>query len=162
LAFPDSKGFSRRNLHYMRRLAEAWPGPAIVQQPVALLPWGHLTVVLDKLDEPAERDWYVRQAVAGGWSRNVLLNQIKGRANTRVGAGPSNFEVTLAGEDSELAAQIPKDPYVFDFLGLSGRVAERDLEHDLVNRLCDTLLELGSVRSGPEPAGLLRSRLPGR
>ncbi|HZJ04121.1 MAG TPA: PDDEXK nuclease domain-containing protein [Nocardioidaceae bacterium] len=144
LAFPDSKGFSRRNLHYMRRLAEAWPAPAFVQQPAAQMPWGHLMVVLDKLDEPAARDWYVRQSLAGGWSRNVLLNQIKGQAHARAGAAPSNFELTLPGEDSELAVQIAKDPYVFDFLGLSGRVAERDLERALVARLRDTLLELGT------------------
>lgn len=135
LAFPDSKGFSRRNLHDMRRLAEAWPGPAFVPQAVAQMPWGPVRVLLDKIEEPAERDWYVRQAVAGGWSRNVLLNQIKGRAHTRVGAAPSNFEITLAAEDSELAAQIAKDPYVFDFLGLSGRVAEPDLEQALADRL---------------------------
>ena len=115
-----------------------------MQQPVAQLPWGRLTVVIDKLEEPAARDWYVRQAVAGGWSRNVLLNQIKGRAPSRAGAAPSNFELTLPVEDSELAAQIARDPYVFDFLGLSGRVAERDLEQALVGRLRDTLLELGT------------------
>ena len=99
---------------------------------------------LGKLGEPDARDWYVRQCVAGGWSRNVLLNQIKGRARDRAGAGPSNFELTLPGQDSELAAQIAKDPYVFDFLGLSGRVTERDLEQALVVRLRDTLLELGT------------------
>jgi len=108
LAFPKSKGFSRRNLHYMRRLAETWPGPAFVPQAVAQMPWGHLRVLLDKIAEPAARDWYVRQCVAGGWSRNVLLNQIKGRARDRAGAAPSNFELTLAGEDSELAAQIAR------------------------------------------------------
>ena len=144
LAFPDSRGFSRRNLHYMRRLAEAWPGGAFVPQAVAQMPWGHLRVLLDKIEEPAARDWYVRQCVAGGWSRNVLLNQIKGRAHARAGAAPSNFELTLPGEDSELAAQIAKDPYVFDFLGLSGRVAEHELEAALVARLCNTLLELGA------------------
>ena len=101
-------------------------------------------MILDKVEEPAARDWYVRAAVAGGWSRNVLLNQIMGRAHTRAGAAASNFEHTLAGEDSELAAQIAKDPYVFDFLGLSGRVAEHDLEQALVGRLRDTLLELGT------------------
>jgi predicted nuclease of restriction endonuclease-like (RecB) superfamily len=79
-----------------------------------------------------------------GWTRNVLLNQIKGRARDRVGAAPSNFELTLPGEDSELAGQIAKDPYVFDFLGLSGRVAERDLEQALVGQLRATLLELGT------------------
>ena len=144
LAFPDSKGFSRRNLHYMRRLAEAWPASAFVQQPAAQMPWGHIMVVLDKIEEPAAREWYVRQCVAGGWSRNVLLNQIKGRARDRAGAAPSNFELTLSGEDSELAAQIAKDPYVFDFLGLSGRVAERELQAALVARLRNTLLELGT------------------
>jgi predicted nuclease of restriction endonuclease-like (RecB) superfamily len=65
LAFPDGRGFSRRNLHYMRRLAEAWPAPAFVQQPAAQMPWGHLMVVLDKIEEPAAREWYVRQCVAG-------------------------------------------------------------------------------------------------
>ena len=62
-------------------------------------------MLLDKLDEPTVRDWYVRQSLAGGWSRNVLLNQIKGRAHERAGAGPSNFELTLSGEDSELAGR---------------------------------------------------------
>ena len=152
LAFPDSKGFSRRNLHYMRRLAEAWPAPTFVQQPAAQMPWGHLMVVLDKIEEPAARDWYVHQCVAGGWSRNVLLNQIKGRAHARAGAAPSNFELTLPEGDSELAAQIAKDPYVFDFLRFSWRVAERDLETALVGRLPDTLLELDTgfaVRRAP-------------
>jgi predicted nuclease of restriction endonuclease-like (RecB) superfamily len=144
LAFPDSRGFRRRNLHYMRRLAEAWPGPEFVPQLVAQIPWGHLRVLLDKIEEPAARDWYVRATVAGGWSRNVLLNQIKARAHARAGAAPSNFELTLPGEDSELATQIAKDPYVFDFLGLSGRVAERELEQAMVARLRDTLLELGT------------------
>ncbi|MHB1473666.1 MAG: PDDEXK nuclease domain-containing protein [Dermatophilaceae bacterium] len=143
-AYPDMRGLSRSNIKYMRQMAAAWSESAIGQQPVGQLPWGHVTVLLDKLEEPAVRDWYARAAVAGGWTRDVLLNQIKGRAHARVGAAPSNFELTLAAEDSELAAQIPKDPYVFDFLGLSGRVAERDLEQALVSRLRNTLFELGT------------------
>ena len=143
-AYPDMRGLSRSNIKYMRQMAAAWPEPAIGQQAVGQLPWGHVTVLLGKLDEPDARDWYAQAAVAGGWSRNVLLNQIMGRARDRSGAAPSNFELTLPGEDSELAVQIAKDPYVFDFLGLSGRVAERDLERALVARLRDTLLELGT------------------
>jgi predicted nuclease of restriction endonuclease-like (RecB) superfamily len=111
---------------------------------VGQLPWGPVRVLLDKLDEPAARDRYARAAVAGGWTRNVLLNQIKGQARDRVGADPSNFERALPGEDSEFASQIAKDPYVFDFLRLSGRVAERELEQALMGRLRDTLLELGT------------------
>lgn len=62
-------GLSRRNLFYMRSFAEAWP-QKIVQQPVAQLPWGHLTVLLDKLSDAHERDWYAAQAAEHGWSRN--------------------------------------------------------------------------------------------
>jgi len=107
-AYPDMRGLSRSNIHYMRQMAAAWSESAVVPQPVGQLPWGHVRVLLDKLDEPDARDWYALAAVAGGWSRNVLLNQIKGRARDRAGAAPSNFELTLAGEDSELAAQIAR------------------------------------------------------
>jgi predicted nuclease of restriction endonuclease-like (RecB) superfamily len=127
-AYPDMRGLSRSNIHYMRQMAAAWSESATVPQVVGQLPWGHVRLLLGKLDEPDARDWYARAAVAGGWSRNVLLNQIKGQARDRAGAAPSNFELILPGEDSELAVQIAKDPYVFDFLGLSGQVAERDLE----------------------------------
>jgi predicted nuclease of restriction endonuclease-like (RecB) superfamily len=138
-AYPDMRGLSRSNIKYMRQMAATWSETAIGQ-----FPWGHVTVLLDKLDAPEARDWYAQAAIAGGWSRNVLLNQIKGRARDRAGSAPSNFALTLPGEDSELAAQIAKDPYVFDFLGLSGRVTERDLEQALVGRLRATLLELGT------------------
>jgi len=114
--------------------------------------WGG--VLLDKIEEPDARHWYVRATADGGWSRNVLLNQIKARAHARAGAAPSNFELTLPGEDSELAGQIAKDPYVLDFLRFSGRVAERDRETALVGRMRDTLLEPGTgfaVRRAPGP-----------
>jgi predicted nuclease of restriction endonuclease-like (RecB) superfamily len=138
-AYPDMRGLSRSNIKYMRQMAAAWPEPAIGPQAVGQLPWGHVTVLLGKLDEPDDRDWYARAAVAEGWSRNVLLNQIKVQARDRAGAAPSNFELTLPGEDSELAVQIAKDPYVFDFLGLSGRVAERELQAALVARHAPTV-----------------------
>ena len=140
--FPEMRGLSRRNLFYMRSFAESWP-EAVVQQPVAQLPWGHVTVLLDKLGNQAERDWYATAAVEHGWSRNVLLNQIMNRLHTRVGAAPSNFPTRLPAADSELAQQLTRAPYVLDFLDLTGRVAERDLETALMNRLQDFLLELG-------------------
>jgi len=58
----------------------------------------------------------------------VLIDRIKGQLHLRVAAAPSNFPVQLAGEDSDLARQLVKDPYAFEFLGLSGAVAERELE----------------------------------
>ncbi|RFA10707.1 hypothetical protein B7R54_16960 [Subtercola boreus] len=142
--FPQMTGLSRSNLHYMRGLAAAWPErSAIVQQPVGQLPWGHITVLLDRFEQQPARDWYAAEAVAHGWSRNVLLNQIKNRTLERSGAAPSNFEAKLPHPDSELAQQIAKDPYVFDFLGLGEEVAERQLERALTDRMEETLRELG-------------------
>ncbi|MBT2588524.1 YhcG family protein [Arthrobacter sp. ISL-95] len=140
--FPEMKGLSRRNLFYMRAFAAAWPDP-IVQQAVAQLPWGHVTVLLDKADTRQYRDWYAGAAVEHGWSRNVLLNMIMNRTLERTGAAPSNFVQRLVGPDSELAQQVAKDPYNFEFLGLSGEVAERDLELALTSRITETLRELG-------------------
>ncbi len=143
--FPEMKGLSSTNLHYMRAFAAAWPGnELILQQPVGRLPWGHITVLLDKLDDHTTRNWYAREAAQHGWSRNVLLNQILNRTLERTGAAESNFATQLAPRDSELAQQIAKDPYVFDFLDLTGQVAERDLENALMDRLVDTLRELGT------------------
>jgi len=143
--FPQMTGLSRSNLFYMRGFAAGWPGEdVIVQQPVGQLPWGHITVLLDKLDDPGTRDWYAAAAVQHGWSRNVLMNQIMNRTYERVGSGPSNFTRQLPAGDSELAQQIAKDPYVFDFLGLTGQVAERDMEQALMDRIVQTLRELGA------------------
>lgn len=141
--FPEMRGLSRSNMKYMRQMAAAWPAAAIGQQPVGQLPWGHVTVLLDKLDDQAERDWYAAAAAEHGWSRNVLLNQIMNRLRERTGAAPSNFAGRLPAADSELAQQLTKDPYVFDFLSLTGRTAERDVEQALMDRLQQTLLEFG-------------------
>ena len=141
-AFPKMTGLSRRNLFYMRSFAQAWPSE-VVQQPVAQLPWGHITVLLDRLQDSAQRDWYAAAAVEYGWSRNVLLNQIKNRTYQRIGAAPSNFPARLPSADSELAQQLTRDPYVLDFLDLTGPMAERDLENALMTRLQEFLLELG-------------------
>ncbi|MEC5180858.1 PDDEXK nuclease domain-containing protein [Arthrobacter sp. CG_A4] len=140
--FPEMRGLSRSNLFYMRGFAAAWPD-SIVQQPVGQLPWGHITVLLDKLDTPTHRVWYASAAVEHGWSRNVLMNMIMNKTLERTGAAPSNFVQQLVAPDSELAQQVAKDPYNFEFLGLSGEIAERDLENALTSRITETLRELG-------------------
>ena len=88
-AFPGMKGFSPRNLKYMRAFAEAWPDGVIVQQAAAQLPWFHLCILLDKVKTPTERDWYVCKAVEHGWSRNILTMQIESRLHQRQGAAQS-------------------------------------------------------------------------
>jgi len=100
-------------------------------------------VLLDKVHDHSERDYYAAAAVQQGWSRNVLLNQIMNQLHRRAGAAPSNFPAELPAADSELAQQLTRDPYVLDFLDLTQPAAERDLENALVARLQAFLLELG-------------------
>ncbi len=144
LEFPDQRGWSRRNLLYMRAFAEAWPDlEEVVPQPVAQLPWGHVRALLDRLEGRAERDWYAARAVVEGWSRAVLEFQVRSGLRARVGAAPSNFTAALPPADSDLAQALVRDPYVFDTLGLAAPIAERDLEQALMDRLQATLLEFG-------------------
>lgn len=144
-AFPSMRGFSRANLFYMRRFAAAWPDPdAIVQQAVGQLPWGHIIELLDKTDDQALRDWYAGMDVEHGWSRAVLSHQIATRLHERRAAAPSNFTTALERPDSELAQQITKDPFALDFLAIDSDTTERHLEQRLVDRIVDTLRELGA------------------
>ncbi|MCS5735798.1 PDDEXK nuclease domain-containing protein [Herbiconiux daphne] len=142
-SFPEMKGFSPRNLTYMRTFAGAWPDAVIAQQAVAQLPWGHITVLLDRISDQTLRDWYAANALAHGWSRNVLEHHIRTSAHTRFEAAPSNFDRVLDPADSDLAQQITKDPYVLDFLAVDGDAKERELEQALVDRIIETLRELG-------------------
>jgi len=107
------------------------------------LPWGHITVLLDKIESQQTRDQYAAAAVQHGWSRNVLLNMMMNKTLERSGAAASNFSQQLGAPDSELAQQVAKDPYAFEFLGFSGEVAERDLEQALLSQIVETLQELG-------------------
>jgi len=141
--FPDVRGFSPRNFKYMRAFAEAWPDEAIVQQLVAQLPWGHNVRLLDKIQDPAERAWYVEQAIQNGWSRNILVMQIESGLYRRQGKAQTNFARTLPSLQSDLAQQLLKDPYNFDFLTLSREAHEKDLETALVTQIRKFLLELG-------------------
>jgi len=141
--FPEMKGLSRANLFYMRAFAEAWPDEPIVQQLVGQIPWGHHCVLLDKVKSRDERLWYVQQTLEYGWSRNVLVHQIETSLYQRQGKAITNFQRTLPAPQSDLAHSLLKDPYVFDFLSLGPEAQERDLEHALIGRLRDFLLELG-------------------
>lgn len=142
--FPHQRGWSRSNLLYMRKAAEVWPTEeAFVQHAVGRLPWGHVTVLLDKLDTRADRDWYAARAADQGWSRNVLEHHIKTNLRAAIGSSPTNFPAALDPADSDLAHQLVKDPYVFEHLGMVSSRRERDVEQALMDRLQDTLLEFG-------------------
>src|SRR5476649_2217190 len=94
-AFPDMKGFSPRNLKYMRAFAEAWPDAEFVQGVLAQLPWYHQLALLDKLPGPETRRWYAAKAIEHNWSRNILVMQIESGLLERSGKAVSNFENLL-------------------------------------------------------------------
>ena len=142
--FPNMKGFSSRNLKYMRSFAGTWTDLAIVQQAVAQLPWGHNLVLLDKLSTQEARIWYAKKTIENNWSRNVLVMQIESKLIERQGKAVTNFELRLPKPQSDLAIESLKDPYRFDFLGLTEEAQEREIEGALVKQVTEFLLELGA------------------
>jgi predicted nuclease of restriction endonuclease-like (RecB) superfamily len=143
-AFPDMKGFSPRNLQFMRAFAELYLDSKIVKQLVSQLPWGHIIILMQKVKAPVQRDWYINQSILNGWSRNILAFQIGSQSYERQGKAVSNFETTLPPADSDMAVQAFKDPYLFDFLGTADPRREREVEKALVDHVQKFLLELGN------------------
>jgi predicted nuclease of restriction endonuclease-like (RecB) superfamily len=141
--FPGVAGWSARNLKYMRAFAAAWPDRDFVQGVLAQLPWWHQIALLEKVGDDGIRRWYAQAAIQHGWSRNVLVHQIESRLHLRQGQAATNFRRTLPTAQSDLAEQIFKDPYHFDFLGLGDAARERDLERSLLEHLRKFLIELG-------------------
>ncbi len=142
-SFPDMKGFSTRNLRYMRAFAATYPDMNVVQHVAARLPWGHTMRLLDTVKDPSARVWYMSQAVERGWSRDMMIRQIESDLYRRQGQAQTNFTRTLPATQSDLARQVLKDPYNFDFLSLGDDALERDLERGLLTHIRAFLLELG-------------------
>ena len=133
-AFPDMKGFSPRNLSYMRQAAEIFGEHPILQQLVAKLPWGHVMALISKLKTENERLWYGQQAIEHGWSRAILTMQIENGLYNRQ-ATPlkvNNFKEHLPAPQSDMAYEVLKDPYIFDFLSVGEKAQEREIERELV------------------------------
>ena len=145
-AFPDLKGFSSRNLKYMRKLAEVYPDLSFVQQVAAQIPWAHNMVILDKLNVHPERLWYINKTIENGWSRNVLVCQIESNLYQRqaLTEKTSNFKSTLPAPQSDLAQEMLKDPYKFDFLTIGQEAKELEIEKELTKHITKFLLELGA------------------
>ena len=137
------KEFSVRNLKYMWKFAETYPDESIVQEVLAQITWYHNLALMEKVKTLNERLWYIEQTIEQGWNRNVLVHQIESGLYHRQSKAITNFERTLPQPQSDLAQQILKDPYNFDFLSLEREARERDLERSLLQHLREFLLELG-------------------
>jgi hypothetical protein len=129
-----------------------------LRQVVAGIPWGHHLLILDKLSDPAARLYYLRATAQLGWSRNVLLNQIKAGAYERAlkEKKTHNFALALPEQLAEQADEMLKSRYNLEFLGLGRAMKERDLEDRLVVRLQQFILELGYLPPLPQSPGRLR------
>ncbi len=142
--FPDIKGFSRRNLYAIRQwylfYAQEFP---IVPQPVAQIPWGHNRLIINKTDNIKEALFYATETANHAWSRDTLDAQIASRLYDRKGKAITNFQQTLPEQKSKMANALLKDPYNFDFLGLEEDALEREIEHQMMAKITDFLLELG-------------------
>ena len=151
--FPDLKGFSYRNIRFIRQWYVFWQqGAAKIenenwQQLVAILfqvPWGHHQIILNKIKNIDEAIYYVQNTIKNGISRNVLIHQIESNFYGRDGKAITNFENTLPPIQSDLAKEITKDPYNFDFIALTQDYQEKELEDALTKNITNFLLELGS------------------
>ena len=166
--FPDVAGFSAGNIWRMRAFYLAWTGEVLAQparelrppaklaqparelagrkppQAAAEIPWFHNVILIERIKAPAERLWYARQTVANGWSRAMLAHWIESGLYARKGRAVTNFKKTLPASQSDLAAELVRDPYNFDFLTLRADAAERELEQGLLSHIRKFLLELGA------------------
>lgn len=146
LEFPDIKGFSVRNLKNMKKFAEEYQDFEFVQSVTAQITWTHNVLLLDKIKDIEIRKWYINETVKNGWSVNILEMQINSKLYERQVSNEkiSNFQNTLPDIQSDLAIQTMKDPYLFDFISLKGKVKELEIENAMIDRIKDVLIELGN------------------
>lgn len=129
--FQDLKGFSSRNLKYMRKFADEYQDIQFVQQVVAQIPWTHNIILMEKISNKKVRTWYINKTIENGWSKNVLIHQIETnlfeRQNNDIKT--TNFMEKLQSHNNKLAVDILKDPYIFDFITMTEEMNERDIEN---------------------------------
>ncbi len=142
--FPGMSGLSSRNLLSMKLFAQAFPEGSIAKQPVSQLPWGHIVRLIQLVKNRVTRDFYIQQTVTEGWSRDLMEMRIKSQLHLRAGQSVNNFARTMPQAESDMARQIFKDPYLFDFMGTADPRREAEVEQALVDHIQKFLLELGT------------------
>ena len=154
--FPDMKGFSKRNLELIRKWYRFWSDSTLIAKqlatqtesvhiiPIFQIPWWHNVVIITKIQNSDKALFYVNKTIQNNWSRSVLTHHIESDLFKREGKAVTNFEATLPAPQSDLARETLKDPYNFDFLTLTEKHNEKELENALVNHVTKFLLELGA------------------
>ena len=143
IEFPNIDGFSVRNLKYMKKFYLEYRDDKLVQRCVAQLPWRHNIVLMTKIKNNKIRKIYAEAAIRNGWSRDILVIQIENNFHLRIGNSSNNFKSSLPDLNSDLANNIIKDPYIFDFITLKENYKERELESAMIEKIKNVLIELG-------------------
>ena len=165
-AFPNETGFSYTNVKYMKQWYSFYSvrvekgqrliglidekeksqrvvGQLEMPELFGRVPWGHHIDIVSRCETIDEALFYIKNDIDGGWSRPVLNVQIDGKLFKVQGSAVTNFDTTLPVPQSQLAKEILKDPYNFDFLTMKPKYDEHDLEEALVSNITHFLLELG-------------------
>jgi predicted nuclease of restriction endonuclease-like (RecB) superfamily len=171
--FPEIRGFSLSNIKYIRQWVQFWSADPLKSQQavgfldrsqtnpilqqadakisrdqsyallITMIPWGHNIKIISKCNTHDEALFYVNKTIEHGWSRSVLSLQLDSNLYHREGNAITNFDSTLPPCKSDIAKKLLRDPYVFDFLTVSGKHTEREIENSLVSQITKLLLELG-------------------
>lgn len=146
LTFSDSTGFSERNLWRMKAFYDQYKEFKILPPAVAELPWTHNYILLEKIKDKNKRLWYATECIKNGWSKSILIHQIElnlyERQNIPYKFTNFNQNIELKN-NSDLANEIIKDPYIFELEGLKKNYVEKELEEHMIKKIRDVLLELG-------------------
>ena len=143
MEFPNTKGFSVRNLKYMKKFYQEYKNDKLVQHTVAQIPWRHNIILMSKIKDNKIRKIYAEATIKNGWSSDMLVIQIENNHHLRIGKSSNNFKSSLPKINSALANNIIKDPYIFDFLELKENYKEKELENAMIERIKEVLIELG-------------------
>lgn len=145
LEFPNTDGFSERNLSRMKKFYEEYKDLSILPTALAKLPWSHNMLLLDKVKDLEIRKWYAEKCFENGWSHTVLEHQIDSGVYERqvLAEKLTNFNEKLPLPQSELARNIMKDPYIFELEGIKDDYIEKDIENAMLEKIKNVLLELG-------------------
>ena len=143
--YPNQKGFSIRNLKYMKAFYNEYHDDLEFVHLGAQLPWTHNIIIIEKIKDKEIRSWYMEKCIEEGWSKNVLIYQIETNLYKRQikNIKHNNFNLTLK-KNSDLASNMMKEPYVFDLLELTENCREKDLENKIIDKLKNVLLEFGN------------------
>ena len=144
-AYPNQKGFSIRNLKYMKTFYTEYKDDSEIVQLVAQLPWTHNIILIEKVKDKSIRKWYIEKCMEDGWSKNVLIYQTDTNLYKRQikNIKHNNFNLTLK-QNSDLANNMMKDPYIFDIIELTNNYNEKNIENKMLERLKNVLLEFGN------------------